>query len=112
MHPYKPECSHLQECEDENSKLRKEISKRKGEESGILGLCSEDLNILEKETKESWERVRKLREDKRICTICFKNRKNRIIKPCCHLICDVCLESWNTVCPWCRGGIEGDARLD
>ena len=49
-----------------------------------------------------------------LCKICSENNKDRKLEPCGHMICSVCLESWqdhNTrsaipTCPFCRCEIK------
>ncbi len=116
----------LQETREKLQACEEELSKRKGERKTISGLSLKDLTFLEEETRESWERVRdglererKAQKDKieegLACSICYENPKNRIIKPCCHLICDVCLGKVKEArgkCPLCRGKIKGSAVFD
>ena len=45
--------------------------------------------------------------DGSICCICYENKRDTIIVPCLHIICETCLKKLpdREVCPICRGKI-------
>ncbi|KAM7059009.1 E3 ubiquitin-protein ligase CBL-C [Molossus nigricans] len=46
-----------------------------------------------------------------LCKICAESKKDVMIKPCGHLLCSRCLDTWQQsdshTCPFCRGKIKG-----
>lgn len=45
-----------------------------------------------------------------LCSICYEREKNRVIFPCGHTFCDVCIRNL-TECPNCRSQINGQMKF-
>ena len=53
-----------------------------------------------------WHRMKKVDNDKDLCTICYEKNKNCLILPCKHfLMCSDCCENLDK-CPYCCENIE------
>lgn len=52
-----------------------------------------------------------------MCKICDERDKDVKLEPCGHLLCKLCLKSWQesaeggSTCPWCRCEIKGTEKI-
>merc|ERR1712194_987702 len=46
------------------------------------------------------------------CLICMERRKNTLLRPCGHMVCDVCYPTLKGVCAECRVTFTDSVRVD
>ncbi|OWF51344.1 uncharacterized protein LOC110449313 isoform X2 [Mizuhopecten yessoensis] len=95
------------------------ISQNRNRTKSLSKLCAEQCqNIQEDESKEKWQLLQELcdtilqelQEEKVLCSVCKRKRKECIIQPCGHYcLCGQCAEtlmSRNQDCPICRSKMD------
>ncbi|XP_073422572.1 E3 ubiquitin-protein ligase CBL isoform X1 [Dendrobates tinctorius] len=77
----------------------------------LTGLCEPTPQDHIKVTQEQYELYCEMGSTFQLCKICAENDKDVKIEPCGHLICTLCLTSWQESegqgCPFCRCEIKG-----
>ncbi|XP_072283356.1 E3 ubiquitin-protein ligase CBL isoform X2 [Pyxicephalus adspersus] len=77
----------------------------------LTGLCEPTPQDHIKVTQEQYELYCEMGSTFQLCKICAENDKDVKIEPCGHLMCTLCLTSWQESegqgCPFCRCEIKG-----
>merc|ERR1712118_498838 len=94
----------LRDMEKENMLKIRQLEKALEQEKVSMKmehLRKEELDALMKKALETMEEVRKEQESRRRCTICCDRKKNAVLLPCAHRLCEACATKLQK-CPFCQ----------
>lgn len=106
---------HVAEARSEIERMKAQVSQLQGEMPALQRLDKSGVEHLLEHLHQAHERVQQhlnvLRQEERVCKICFESEADAVLTPCGHLVlCELCAGQV-TECPICRQNVAGVMKV-